>query len=146
MLVYNLTDRDVCYMGRVIPPHGGFVDVHGLKTVPDRDRRLEQQKILSFGFLPLWWTVEQQRKRATAPAKPPQPPAPPPPAAAEPAPAPVEVKDDAFSLIEPKPEPGPQTSSPLISQVQAVAEDRRLGIMPFDPKPQGNGKKKRNRG
>jgi len=55
MLVYNLTQRDVIYKGRKIPPNGGSLEFSGMDFIPTRDRELEGAKVLAFGKLPRWW-------------------------------------------------------------------------------------------
>ncbi len=60
MNVYNLTEFDLSYKDRTIPPNGGFLE-YDLSFVPDRDRYLEKMKILAFGELPKWWSFKQPK-------------------------------------------------------------------------------------
>lgn len=62
MRVYNLSNKEVTYKGKRVPPNGGSVEITGLSFIPDRDRALETAKILAFGKLPNWWHVEQALK------------------------------------------------------------------------------------
>ena len=55
MKVYNLTEMTLDYRGYKIPPNGGWVEIPDLTFIPDRDKRLEKEKYLSFGSLPSWW-------------------------------------------------------------------------------------------
>lgn len=66
MLVYNLTEAELNYKGKKIPPNGGSVNMPDLTFIPDRDRALESSKVLAFGKLPKWWTIEQALKAAAA--------------------------------------------------------------------------------
>lgn len=60
MRVYNLSKQPVDYRGHTIPPNGGSAEYPDLdKFLPARDKKLEQEKILSFGSLPSWWVQEQ---------------------------------------------------------------------------------------
>lgn len=59
MRVYNLTDGVIIYRRRPIPSRGGSLEYSDLTTVPDRDRRLEEKKILAFGSLPKWYLEKQ---------------------------------------------------------------------------------------
>lgn len=60
MRVYNLSKQPVDFHGHTIPPNGGSAEYPGLeKFLPARDRKLEEQKILSFGILPTWWVQAQ---------------------------------------------------------------------------------------
>lgn len=69
MLIFNLTQQPIEYRGRTIPPNGGSIDLP-LTFVPDRDRKLEEAKKLSFGRLPGWWHLEQQMKTVLPPVAP----------------------------------------------------------------------------
>lgn len=61
MKVYNLTTHPVDFHGRVIPPNGGALDYPELdRFLPTRDKKLEEEKLLSFGFLPTWWQKEHE--------------------------------------------------------------------------------------
>jgi hypothetical protein len=71
MLIYNLTEQVLEYRGRLIPPHGGFIDLP-LTFIPDRDRKLEEAKKMAFGRLPKWWHLEQELKTVLPPAPPPR--------------------------------------------------------------------------
>lgn len=60
MKVYNLTNMPIDFKGKTIPPNGGFVEYPMLGGfIPDRDRELEKNKVLSFGELPVWWRLQQ---------------------------------------------------------------------------------------
>lgn len=56
MLIYNLTQRDVVYKGRKIPPNGGSLEFGDMSFIPTRDLELETAKVLAFGKLPRWWS------------------------------------------------------------------------------------------
>ena len=60
MLVFNLTQKDLIYRGRSIPPNGGSLNYPELDKgqVPARDRKLEKAHVLAFGILPFWWKLE----------------------------------------------------------------------------------------
>lgn len=58
MKVFNLTDQIVDYRGKVIPPYGS--EEYDITFIPDRDRALEKNGILSFGALPKWWRKPEQ--------------------------------------------------------------------------------------
>jgi hypothetical protein len=65
MLVFNLTSQELIYKGHTIPRDGGSVSLPELdKFIPDRDRELEEKKVLAFGSLPYWWTLQQGIKNA----------------------------------------------------------------------------------
>lgn len=66
MIVFNLTDNPLQFHGKTIPANGGSVDIKGLKFIPDRDRKLEKDRVLAFGFLPRWFLVQQELKRLAA--------------------------------------------------------------------------------
>jgi hypothetical protein len=62
--VYNLTDQPLEYRGRTLPPLGGSFDFQELDSfVPDRDKELAKNKVVSFDTLPQWW--KDQRRQAT---------------------------------------------------------------------------------
>lgn len=63
MLVYNLTKDEVTYKGRKIPPNGGSVDFLELTFIPNRDRELETNRVLAFGYLPPWWNLQEALKK-----------------------------------------------------------------------------------
>jgi hypothetical protein len=63
MRVYNLTDKPLDYRGRTIPPSGGFVDFLDLAFIPDRDLKLQSDRVLSFGRLPTWFETQQRIRR-----------------------------------------------------------------------------------
>lgn len=63
MRVYNLTDRPIEYRGRTIQPSGGFVEFHDLTFIPDRDLKLQTDKVLAFGVLPTWFETKQRIRR-----------------------------------------------------------------------------------
>jgi len=61
MRVFNLTKNPIDFHGRTIPPDGGSLDYPEISNfLPLRDRKLEEQKVLSFGALPLWWRMERE--------------------------------------------------------------------------------------
>jgi hypothetical protein len=68
MRVFNLTALPVDFHGHTIAPNGGSAEYPELdKYITTRDRKLEADKILSFGFLPSWWSEQQvlaQKKEA----------------------------------------------------------------------------------
>ena len=66
MLVYNLTNGEVTYKGKKVPPNGGSVNIPDLSFIPNRDLELEKARILAFGSLPRWWAVEQALKTTVA--------------------------------------------------------------------------------
>lgn len=73
MLVYNLTPKTLLFMGRPIPPSGGSRDYPELDNggfIPTRDLQLEKDKVLAFGKLPYWWTLEQEVKAMPVPEAP----------------------------------------------------------------------------
>lgn len=56
MKVFNLREHDLKFHGQTIPANGGSVELRDLDTfVPDRDRRLADEKVIAFGSLPRWW-------------------------------------------------------------------------------------------
>lgn len=70
MLVYNLTSKPIHYRGRPIPPNGGSRDYQDLDDggyIPNRDLKLETDKVLAFGKLPDWWAAQQAMKAAEVP-------------------------------------------------------------------------------
>jgi len=62
MFVFNLTQHDVVYKGKKIPPNGGSLEFRDMDFIPTRDRELEAAKVLSFGALPRWWTSARAAK------------------------------------------------------------------------------------
>jgi hypothetical protein len=73
MKVFNLTNHPLDFHGCIIAPNGGSLDYVDLNFfIPTRDRKLEEQRIVSFGALPAWWVKEHQtapkpaHKRVTA--------------------------------------------------------------------------------
>ena len=67
MKVFNLTSHPLDFHGRIIAPNGGSLDYPELDTfLPSRDKRLEEQRILSFGFLPTWWKKQHEAKPQVA--------------------------------------------------------------------------------
>ena len=66
MRVYNLSQGEITYKGKKIPPNGGSAEFQDLTFIPNRDLALQDAKILAFGSLPKWWKVEQALK-ATVP-------------------------------------------------------------------------------
>jgi hypothetical protein len=67
MKVFNLTDQRVDYRGKLIQPYGS--EEYDLTFIPDRDRALEKNGILSFGALPKWWRKPEQRSPAPEPGR-----------------------------------------------------------------------------
>jgi hypothetical protein len=75
MRVFNLTTKTVDYRGKNIGPNGSFEDYPDMTFIPDRDKALEGQRVLSFGKLPYWWEAEKALqsvglKSAPPPVKP----------------------------------------------------------------------------
>lgn len=71
MKVFNLTDKPIEYRGRSIPANGGSLEYADLSFIPNRDMRLVEKRVLSFGDLPNWWLslrAEMARKPAPKPA------------------------------------------------------------------------------
>lgn len=67
MKVFNLTSHPLDFHGRVIGPNGGSLDYPELDSfLPSRDKKLEEQRILSFGFLPSWWVMEHAARPKVA--------------------------------------------------------------------------------
>jgi hypothetical protein len=66
MRVFNLTQTDLRFHKKTIPPNGGSDEFPELDKgfIPDRDRELQTAKVISFGGLPKWWLLEQQAKKA----------------------------------------------------------------------------------
>lgn len=65
MRVYNLTDQVLSYRGKDLPPNGGSKDFQELDVfIPDRDRELEERKVIAFGALPSWWHDQVREKTA----------------------------------------------------------------------------------
>lgn len=76
MKVFNLTDKPIEYRGRSIPANGGSIEYADLSFIPNRDMRLVEKRVLSFGDLPNWWLsqrAEQAKKPAPKPAAQAQP-------------------------------------------------------------------------
>lgn len=65
MRVFNLTKENVEYRGKTIPAEGSL-DFPQLSFIPDRDRELEGNKVLAFGQLPRWYTLEREVQQAMA--------------------------------------------------------------------------------
>jgi hypothetical protein len=66
MRVYNLRSYPLEFRGRTLAPDGGSADFPELdQFVPNRDRELEQKKVIALGQLPTWW-LDQQRIKAGA--------------------------------------------------------------------------------
>lgn len=63
MRVFNLTEKPLDYRGRTIPPDGGYLDFPDMDFIPDRDLRLQQERILSFGRLPHWFETQRRIRR-----------------------------------------------------------------------------------
>lgn len=59
MRVFNLTKKDLHFMGRVIPANGGSVELD-MEYIPDRDLKLQENKVLAFGELPAWWKLQKE--------------------------------------------------------------------------------------
>lgn len=66
MRVFNLTPETKIYKGKPIPPDGGSVDFPTLDFIPNRDRMLEEKKVLAFGSLPAWFVREKAARQAPA--------------------------------------------------------------------------------
>jgi hypothetical protein len=65
VLVYNLKDYPLTYRDRVIPPNGGYHNFPELDDfVPDRDKKLAENKVIGLGSLPKWWIASQKAKEA----------------------------------------------------------------------------------
>ena len=65
MLVFNLQNYVLDFHGKKIPADGGslnFTELDPPGFIPDRDRKLESDKIIAFGKLPYWWALEQELK------------------------------------------------------------------------------------
>ena len=62
MRVYNVTQGEITYRGKKIPPNGGSVEFQDITFIPNRDLALQDAKMLAFGSLPKWWKVEQALK------------------------------------------------------------------------------------
>jgi hypothetical protein len=71
MLVFNLTEKELKFRGKPIPPNGGSNNYPELDPprgfIPNRDRKLEAQKVIAFGQLPKWWVLEQSLKEQKGP-------------------------------------------------------------------------------
>lgn len=64
MMVFNLTNRILDFHGRHIDPNGGSVEIEELDSfIPDRDRKLEAAKMVSFGSLPSWFRAKMEKDR-----------------------------------------------------------------------------------
>lgn len=63
MRVFNLTEKPLDYRGRTIPRDGGFIDFPDMTFIPDRDLRLQTERILAFGKLPAWFETQQRLRR-----------------------------------------------------------------------------------
>lgn len=72
MRVFNLTDKPIEYRGRAIPANGGSLEYADLSFIPNRDMRLVEKRVLSFGDLPNWWVSQRAEKQRVA-APPPKP-------------------------------------------------------------------------
>ena len=70
MRVFNLTSETKIYKGKPIPPDGGSADFPTLSFIPNRDRELEQKKVLAFGALPAWFVREKAVRQAALAPKP----------------------------------------------------------------------------
>jgi hypothetical protein len=55
MRVYNLSERELVYKSKTIPPNGGSAEFPGLSFIPDRDKA---NKCLAFGSLPRGWKAK----------------------------------------------------------------------------------------
>ena len=73
MRVYNLSQKEVVYKGKRIPPNGGSVEVQGMSFIPDRDLALQEARVLAFGKLPKWWEMDKALMTVSAPAPAPAP-------------------------------------------------------------------------
>ena len=72
MKVFNLTDKPIEYRGRSIPANGGSLEYADLSFIPNRDMRLVEKRVLSFGDLPNWWlSMRAEKQKISAP--PPKP-------------------------------------------------------------------------
>lgn len=63
MRVFNLTEKPLDYRGRTLPPSGGFLDFPDMAFIPDRDMRLQTEKVVAFGRLPTWFETRQRIRR-----------------------------------------------------------------------------------
>lgn len=77
MLVFNTSSKEITYRGKPIPADGGSLEYPGLIFIPNRDRELEVNHLLSFGALPAWFLrqkaiqkAEEQKKIQAAAALP----------------------------------------------------------------------------
>lgn len=57
--VFNLTGSPLHFHGQVIPADGGSVSFPDDTFFPDRDLKLETQKVIAFGSLPRWFTEKK---------------------------------------------------------------------------------------
>lgn len=63
MKVYNLTNGLLDYRGKLIPPRGGSLEYPELDVfIADRDRKLAQAGVISFGQLPKSWLAVETKK------------------------------------------------------------------------------------
>jgi hypothetical protein len=70
MKVFNLTDKPIEYRGRSIPSSGGSLEYADLSFIPNRDMRLVEKRVLSFGDLPSWWlSLRAEQSKKPAPKK-----------------------------------------------------------------------------
>lgn len=61
MRVYNLTRSVIDYRGKILQPNGGseeYPELNGF--IPNRDLKLQEEKVLAFGVLPMWWQKESE--------------------------------------------------------------------------------------
>lgn len=65
MKVFNLTDRDIDYRGRLLGPYQSAD--YDIGFLPDRDLALQKAGVLAFGSLPKGWVKPAPKPEPVAP-------------------------------------------------------------------------------